>query len=116
VIIIPGGFGTRQLQHDRNFIQWIKTAENVKYKISVCTGSLILGAAGFLKDRKATTNFLEYETLEPYCQEVVKDKIVEDNDVITAGAVAASIDLGLYLCRKWAGEEAENHIRIRMGL
>ncbi|MCW3109033.1 MAG: DJ/PfpI family protein [Segetibacter sp.] len=110
-IIVPGGMGTRQLQHDETFITWLKTAAPVKYKISICTGSLLLGAAGFLKGKKATTNFQEYEALKPYCNEVLDQRIVEDDDTITAGAVSSSIDLGLYLCRKWAGDEAEKVIR-----
>lgn len=114
VIIIPGGFGTRQLQFDKDFITWIQTANEAAYKISICTGSLILGAAGFLKDKKATTNYQEYEALKPYCRGVSPDRIVEDNNVITAGAVSASIDLGLFLCKKWAGREAAQGIRKRM--
>jgi cyclohexyl-isocyanide hydratase len=114
VVIIPGGFGTRKLQFDHEFINWIKTSENATYKISICTGSLILGAAGFLKDKKATTNYQEYEALKPYCKEVIEDRIVEDNNVITAGAVSASIDAGLYLCEKWAGEIARDDIRKRI--
>ena len=114
-IIVPGGHGTRQLQKDGGFLQWIQTAAQVKYKISICTGSLIMGAAGFLKEKKATTNFLEYDALKPYCKEVLHDKIVEDGDTITAGAVSASIDLGLFLCNKWAGKEAADEIRKRMG-
>lgn len=113
-IIVPGGHGTRTLVKDMEFISWIRTAENAKYKMSVCTGSLILGAAGFLKSKKATTHFLEYETLQPYCAEVVKEKIVVDGDVITAGAVTSSIDLGLYLCEKWAGAQAREVIQERM--
>lgn len=113
-IIVPGGIGTRQLQYDQQFLEWIRTATDCKYKISICTGSLILGAAGFLKDKKATTNFQEYESLKPYCQEVLTERIVHDNDTITAGAVSASIDLGLYLCRLWAGTEAEQDIRRRI--
>jgi transcriptional regulator GlxA family with amidase domain len=114
VLIIPGGYGTRLLQNDVAFITWLKTAETVEYKISICTGSLLLGAAGFLKNKNATTNFNEYETLKPYCKTVVKERIVEDGSTITAGAVSASIDLGLYLCKKWAGKNAENEIRIKM--
>lgn len=114
VIIIPGGFGTRKLQFDTDFINWLKTSEKVKTKISICTGSLLLGAAGFLKDKTATVNFLEYETLAPYCKTVSRERIVEDGDTITAGAVSASIDLGLYLCKKWAGDEAAKEIRRRM--
>jgi transcriptional regulator GlxA family with amidase domain len=113
-IIIPGGFGTRTLQQDTDFINWIKTAETATYKISICTGSLILGAAGFLKGKKATTHFDEYDTLQPYCSKVVKRRIVEDDHVITAGAVSSSLDLGLYLCKKWAGQEAANEIRKKM--
>ena len=113
-IIVPGGHGTRQLQFDKGFIDWIKTAEPVKYKISVCTGSLILGAAGFLKDKTATTHFSEYDALRAYCAKVLKERIVEDGNIITAGAVTASIDLGLFLCNKWAGKEAAQEIRKRM--
>lgn len=113
-IIIPGGFGTRSLQFNNEFIEWIKTSKDVKHKISICTRSLILGAAGFLKDRKATTNYQEYETLKSYCKEVIKDRIAEDNDIISSGAVSVSIDLGLYLCNKWAGEEAKNKIKKQM--
>nr|WKN38098.1 DJ-1/PfpI family protein [Tunicatimonas sp. TK19036] len=113
-IVVPGGFGTRKLQSDTEFIDWIRTAENSTYKLSVCTGSLILGAAGFLEGKRATTNFQEYETLKPYCKEVLHDRIVDDENVITAGAVSASIDLGLYLCEKWSGLKAKNEIRKRM--
>lgn len=114
VVIVPGGQGTRTLTTDHHFVQWLQTASAATYKISICTGSLLLGAAGFLKDKKATTNYKEYEQLRPYCREVLTDRIVEDGDVITAGAVTASIDLGLYLCRKWAGDEAAREIRKHM--
>lgn len=110
-IIVPGGLGTRKLQSDADFIEWLRSAKDVKYKISICTGSLLLGAAGFLIGKSATTNFQEYDALKPYCKEVLTEKIVEDGNVITAGAVSSSIDLGLNLCRKWAGSEAENSIR-----
>ncbi len=113
-IVVPGGHGTRQLQKDNEFLAWIKTGDEVKYKMSICTGSLILGAAGFLKGRSATTNYLEYETLRLYCDSVLQQRIVEDGNVITAGAVSASIDLGLFLCEKWAGKEAVIEIRKRM--
>jgi transcriptional regulator GlxA family with amidase domain len=114
VIIIPGGFGTKKLIADNEFMDWIKTAKEVNFKISICTGSLILGAAGFLKNKFATTHFDECETLKQFCKEVKKERIVEDGNVITAGAVASSIDIGLYLCKKWAGQEAEIEIRKRM--
>ena len=113
-IIVPGGHGTRTLIKDAAFIDWIRTAKDVQYKMSVCTGSLILGAAGFLRSKRATTNFLEYETLKQYCKEVVKERIVVDDKVITAGAVSSSLDLGLYICEKWAGALARYEIQRRM--
>ena len=113
-IIVPGGHGTRHLINDTDFLNWIGTAKDVEYKMSVCTGSLILGAAGFLKSKRATTNFLEYETLKPYCAEVLTDRLVVDGNVITAGAVSSSLDLGLYLCEKWSGPVARAEIQKRM--
>lgn len=114
LIIIPGGFGTRPLQQDEAFLAWLRTAQQVPHKASVCTGSLLLGAAGFLQGLRATTHFNEYDTLAPYCQEVVKERIVDDGGVITAGAVASSLDLGLYLCQKLAGPEAAERTRKSM--
>jgi len=113
-IIVPGGHGTRHLQYDPVFIGWLQTASEQATKISICTGSLLLGAAGFLNGKKATTNYNEYEALRPYCGEVLTDRIVEDGNCITAGAVSASLDLGLYLCAQWAGAEAAAEIRKKM--
>lgn len=114
MVIVPGGFGTRPLQTNNEFLAWLKTAEEVTYKVSICTGSLLLGAAGFLKDKVVTTNFKEYETVEKYCKTVSKDRIVEDGNVITAGAVASSLDMGLYLCEKLVGKENTEEIRKSM--
>eukprot|EP01006_Ploeotia_vitrea_P013581 TRINITY_DN35465_c0_g1_i1.p3 TRINITY_DN35465_c0_g1~~TRINITY_DN35465_c0_g1_i1.p3 ORF type:complete len:122 (+),score=13.09 TRINITY_DN35465_c0_g1_i1:271-636(+) len=109
--------GTRQLAKDTAFLNWLQTAEDVKLKVSVCTGSLLLGAAGFLKDKRATTHFAQYEALAPYVKEVcTQQTIVEDTGVITGGAVAASIDVGLYLVEKLVGPEARTAVVKRMGL
>ena len=81
---------------------------------AVCTGSLLLGAAGFLTDKVATTNPVAYEMLKPYCKTVVRDRIVVDGNVITAGAVGSSIDLGLYLCRIFYDSKAQYHIADQM--
>jgi transcriptional regulator GlxA family with amidase domain len=113
-IIVPGGFGTRTLMKDEDFINWLRTAAPVPWKVSVCSGSLLLGAAGFLEGRKATTNLLEAETLQQFCKEVSSERVVEDNGVVTGGAVAASLDVGLYMCNTWVGPDAEAVIRSRM--
>ncbi|SEB87934.1 DJ-1/PfpI family protein [Paenibacillus sp. GP183] len=97
LIFIPGGMPTRELRYDAEFVSWIQSARNVEYKVSVCTGALLLGAAGFLTGKMATTNPSAYELLIPYCTEVVKARIVRDGNTFTGGGVSASIDLGLYL-------------------
>tara|TARA_R110002167_G_scaffold128570_11_gene310937 strand:+ start:394 stop:858 length:465 start_codon:yes stop_codon:yes gene_type:complete len=114
MIIVPGGYGTRELQYNSEFIEWLKTGRSVDYIVSICTGSLLIGAAGFLKDKTATTNFNEYMALEKYCGSVAQTRIVDDNNTITAGAVSASLDLGLYICEKLIGKEKTEEIRIAM--
>lgn len=105
MVFIPGGIGTRKLRYDPEFIDWLRSAEPCKYKVSVCTGSLLWGAAGFLKDKAATTHPRAYDLLEPYCKEVIQSRIVKDGNIITAGGVATSIDLGLYLIKLFGGED-----------
>ena len=114
IIIVPGGFGTRKLLDDIHFIKWLQTSEPVKLKISVCTGSLLLGKAGFLKDKKATTHPNAYNELKPYCREVVNSRIVDEGNVITGRGVTSSIDLGLYLVKKFSGEDVKNKIAAQM--
>ncbi|WP_340008545.1 DJ-1/PfpI family protein [Paenibacillus sp. FSL K6-0276] len=103
--------GTRKLRYDEAFVSWIAGAHNVPYKVSVCTGSLLLGAAGLLEGKKATTHPSAYELLRPYCEEVVETRIVHDGNVITGGGVSTSIDLGLYLTSHLVGEAAMNSVK-----
>jgi transcriptional regulator GlxA family with amidase domain len=114
MIYIPGGYEARELMLDAGFLSWLQTAWDVHYKVSVCTGSLLLGAAGFLKDKKATTHPTEYDLLQKYCKEVVKERIVQDGTVITGGGVATSVDLGLYMCNILSGREAVERIQKQM--
>ena len=83
-------------------------------KVSVCTGALLLGAAGFLQGRRATTHPSAYQELEPYCGEVVRERVVDEGDVVTAGGVSASIDLGLHLVQRLAGADARRRIAAQM--
>jgi transcriptional regulator GlxA family with amidase domain len=114
MIIVPGGPGSRKLLEDADFIGWLKGAKSCRLKVSVCTGALLLGAAGFLKGKKATTHPSELDHLRRYCSSVVHERIVEDGDVITAGGVTSSIDLGLFLCEKLAGSDVKEQIRLQM--
>jgi cyclohexyl-isocyanide hydratase len=114
IIFVPGGYGTRALRFNPDFVDWLKQARNVKYKVSVCTGSLLLGAAGFLENSRATTHPKEYDLLKPYCKEVIKARIVRDGNVITGGGVATSIDLGLYLIGLFLGSHEVESIKKQM--
>ena len=114
MIIVPGGFIARRMVNDQAFIEWLKTAMPCSWKVSVCTGSLLLGAAGYLYGKKATTHPSAYENLQPYCATVIDQRIVEDGDVITARGVTSAIDLGLYLCEKFAGHDIKEKIRQQM--
>jgi transcriptional regulator GlxA family with amidase domain len=114
LLFIPGGFGTRSLQHDRAFVDWIGTAQNVKLKTSVCTGALLLGAAGFLKGRRATTHPAAYQELASYCNTVVQERIVDEGNIVTGGGVSTSIDLGLHIVQRLAGAEARARIAKQM--
>jgi cyclohexyl-isocyanide hydratase len=115
VIIIPGGYGTRQLMKNDQFVEWLKTAQNCPLKVSVCTGSSLLAAAGFLNGRKATTHPSAFNELREFSEvTVVDERIVDQGEIITARGVTSSIDLGLYLCERLAGYEVKEKIRKQM--
>ena len=75
VLYVPGGFSTRTLMEDGSFLEWLRTAREAPLKISVCTGSLLLGAAGFLAGKVATTHPYAVQLLEPLCEEVSGEQI-----------------------------------------
>jgi len=114
MLVVPGGHGTRDLQHDPRFIDWLKSAHSVPLKVSVCTGALLLGAAGFLQGRRATTHPSAYKELEPYCGLVVRERVVDEGDIITARGVSSSIDMGLHLVQRLAGADARDRIAAQM--
>lgn len=111
LIFIPGGMGTRRLVADISFVDWIRTARDVPYKVSVCTGALLLGAAGFTKDKTITTNPLTLDELKPYCKEVVTTRAMRDGDVFTGGGITASVDLGLFMVETLTSKETAQEIQ-----
>jgi cyclohexyl-isocyanide hydratase len=114
LVVVPGGFGTRTLQDDKAFVDWLRTSEPVKLKASVCTGSLLLGAAGFLKGKRATTHPSAFEELKPYCAQVVDERVVDEGEIVTARGVTSAIDLGLYLVERLASTEARKRVAKQM--
>ena len=68
-------------------MSWVRTAELVPYKISICTGALLMGAAGFLNGKRATTNSSAYDLLAPYCAEVISARVVRDGNTVTGAGL-----------------------------
>jgi transcriptional regulator GlxA family with amidase domain len=100
VLVFPGGFGTRALEHDDRVLDWVRSVHrNTTYTTSVCTGSLVLAAAGLLTGRTATTHWSTYAELEHYGVTAVDQRVVEhlDDRLITAAGVSSGIDMALRL-------------------
>jgi cyclohexyl-isocyanide hydratase len=114
LLVVPGGHGTDALENDAAFLDWLRTAAPVPLKASVCTGSLLLGAAGFLNGHRATTHPNATDALASYCAATAGDRVVDDGDVITARGVSAGIDLGLHVVRRLAGPAARAAIAEQM--
>jgi cyclohexyl-isocyanide hydratase len=101
LLFVPGGFGTRALQHDANFVNWLQTASNASLKVSVCTGALLLGSAGYLKGLRATTHPSAYKELEPYCKTVVQERIVDEGSVIAGADARARVATQMDYPYRW---------------
>lgn len=115
LLYIPGGLGTRRLMGDDRCLDYLKKWGNERPVASVCTGALLLGKAGYLRDKRATTHRNAYELLAPYCREVVRNRrIVDEGNVITAGGVSSALDLGLYLVERFWGKKARERIAQQM--
>jgi putative intracellular protease/amidase len=113
VVVVPGGSGTRALLEDETMLAWLRTAhETSAWTTSVCTGSLLLGAAGILQGLHATTHWLELETLRAYGAEPVSERVVVQGKVITAAGVSSGIDMALTLAAKLAGNTVAQAIQL----
>lgn len=100
VIVFPGGVGTRPLVHDERVLDWLRTAHaTTRYTTSVCTGSLVLAAAGLLKGLTATTHWACYKELENLGAHSTPKRVVEhlEQRLITAAGVSSGIDMALRL-------------------
>jgi len=100
VIVFPGGIGTRNLMNDKRVLDWLRSAHATsRFTTSVCTGSLILGAAGLLDGLEATTHWGAYDLLESTGAWPVERRVVEhlDRRIITAAGVSSGIDMALRL-------------------
>ena len=113
VVVVPGGHGTRALMHDEPTLAWLRHAhEHSQWTTSVCTGSLLLAAAGILQGLEATTHWMSLEVLERYGAVPVARRVVERGKVITAAGVSSGIDMALVLAVRIAGAEVAQAIQL----
>ena len=115
VLCIPGGAGVNALLEDAEVLAFVRAqAAQARYVTSVCTGSLVLGAAGLLKGRRATTHWLSHDFLAKFGAIPVHGRVVRDGNLITAGGVTAGIDLGLAVVAELAGQAQAEAIQLAL--
>ncbi len=113
IIVVPGGPGTRKLLGDEAILSWIREAHrHSRWTTSVCTGALLLGAAGILNGLRATTHWRALADLANYGAQPTKERVVEEGKVITAAGVSAGIDMALHLARIEAGDELARALQL----
>jgi putative intracellular protease/amidase len=109
VLVFPGGAGTRTVMHDERTVEWVRGVhEGSDYTTSVCTGALVLHAAGVLDGLEATTHWLYTD----YLDNPVPHRVVEQGKVMTAAGVSAGIDMALTLAERIAGADIAQAIQL----
>jgi cyclohexyl-isocyanide hydratase len=107
ILFVPGGLGTVDMMKDKEVLDFlVSRAERARYITSVCSGSLVLGAAGLLRGYKATSHWAARELLSMFGAEPTQGRVVEDRNRITGGGITAGIDFGLVLLAKLRGDDA----------
>jgi transcriptional regulator GlxA family with amidase domain len=113
VVLVPGGEGNRPLLSDEAVLSWLHHIdESSKWTTSVCTGSLVLGAAGLLEGKRATSHWLFLEQLRDFGADPVGGRFVEDGKTLTAAGVSAGIDMALHLVGREAGPELAQAVQL----
>ncbi len=115
ILFVPGGFGQNQLMNDAEVLAFLADrAATSRYITSVCSGSLLLGAAGLLKGYKATSHWAVRDGLTAFGAEPVEARVVVDRNRITGGGVTAGIDFGLVILAKLRGDDAAKLTQLAM--
>jgi transcriptional regulator GlxA family with amidase domain len=109
IVLVPGGRGNRPLLQDGTMLDWLREIDGTT---KWTTGSLLLGAAGLLEGKRATSNWLELDELRAYGADPVGGRFVEDGKVITAAGVTAGIDMALHLVAREVGPEVAQAIQL----
>ena len=115
LVMVPGGPGQQQLMEDAVVIEFLqRQARGAKYVTSVCTGSLVLGAAGLLTGKRATSHWAAIDHLKLLGAIPVSEKVVIDGNVITGAGVTSGIDFALTVAATLEGEEAARSIQLQI--
>ncbi len=115
VICVPGGFGINALMADETTLAFVRRqAEGARFVTSVCTGALVLGAAGLLKGKRATTHWASHHLLATLGAIPVQARVVRDGRLVTGGGVTAGIDFALTLLAELAGREVAEAIELNL--
>ncbi|KWF41691.1 dimethylglycine dehydrogenase [Burkholderia diffusa] len=115
VICVPGGIGINDLLLDTETIAFVQQrAAAARYVTSVCTGALLLGVAGLLRGRRATTHWAFHSLLAPLGAVPVRERVVRDGNLITGGGVTAGIDFALTIAAELVGDEEAQSIQLAL--
>lgn len=113
LLVVPGGFGARKLQSDAQLLEWLRAVDGTtSITASVCTGSLLLGAAGLLRGRRATSHWAFFDALAAHGATPVSERYVQDGKYRTAAGVSAGIDLALALALELCGRTVAESIQL----
>jgi len=113
LILVPGGAGINPLLEDTEVLDFLRRAAGeARYVVGVCTGSLVLGAAGLLRGRRAGTHWMSRDMLRAFGAEPVAQRVVVDGSLFTGGGVTAGIDVALTVAAAIAGSEAAQAIQL----
>ena len=113
IVVVPGGFGTRALLEHEPVLEWLRGVhESSAWTTSVCTGSLLLAAAGLLDGVPATTHWLARDLLASLGAQPVPDRVVQEGRIITAAGVSAGIDMALGLVQRIHGDEVAQAVQL----
>src|ERR1700752_5166096 len=116
IVLVPGGFSTIEHARDEKVLDWLrKTHETATWTTSVCSGSIMLAAAGLLEGKRATSHWAALSALKAMGVKAVGDeRIVHEGDVVTCAGVSAGIDLGLWLAGQIGGEGRAQGVSLAM--
>lgn len=115
IVMVPGGPGQQELMEDTEVLEFLRRqAAGAKYVTSVCTGSLVLGAAGLLRGKRATSHWAALEHLKPLGAIPVSQHVVMDGNIITGAGVTSGIDFALAVAALIEGEETARQIQLQI--